>query len=135
MIPSMETLPSMEAMKGCMDLGRVAVDDERVEIVFGWWEVPFVGRRRLEVGHEEVAKAAVIAHPMRRNLGPRAGFWITGLVKVGLFGTARRCVTSVRRGRPALHLILREGGERVFHEVLVGDARAREHAQALGVTQ
>lgn len=112
-------------------MAQIVVEGGEVMIVFSWWEVPFVGRRRIELKRGEVAEAKAVALPMRMKRGPRAGFWITGLIKVGLFGTVRRCVTSVRRGRSALHLILRDGGGRAFHEILVSDVRADEHVQAL----
>ncbi|HEU5129696.1 MAG TPA: hypothetical protein VFU12_17085 [Glycomyces sp.] len=111
-------------------MARVTVEDNRAVIVFDRWEAPFVGRRRLAIEREALVEATAVAHPMRMRLGSRAGLWITGVVKVGFFGTARRCLTSVRRGQPALHLRLREG--RGFQEVLVGDAEAEANARALG---
>ncbi|MBU8829746.1 hypothetical protein [Mycolicibacterium goodii] len=66
---------------------------------------------------------------MRVHLGPRAGFWVTGLVKVGIFGTTNRCLAAVRRGTPALHLQLAAG--RAFREVLISDAEAHVVATRL----
>lgn len=116
-------------------MARIVVQGEGVVIVLSWWEVPFVGRRRIELKCGEVAEVKAVARPMRMKRGPRAGFWITGLARMGLFGTVRCCLTSVRRGRPALYLILRNGGGGAFHEILVSDVRVDEHVQALGGAQ
>lgn len=108
---------------------KVTAHATGLTIVFAVWEAPFVGRRRLDLDRAEIEAADVVERPLRHQLGPRAGFWITGLVKVGLFGTARRCLTSVRRGTPALHVRVR--GSRPFHEVLVSTPDARNQARAL----
>ncbi|TYQ03470.1 UNVERIFIED_ORG: hypothetical protein L601_006900000030 [Gordonia westfalica J30] len=110
-------------------MARAQRDETTVTIVFAWWEAPFVGRRRLVLDAAEIDSVSVEDRPLRVHLGPRAGLWVTGLVKVGIFDTTSRCLTAVRRGTPALHLRL--VGGRAFREVLISDARAHEMAARL----
>ncbi|GAA3928427.1 hypothetical protein GCM10023085_07050 [Actinomadura viridis] len=93
-------------------MARVRVQDV-VVIEFSWWERPFVLRRTMRLTGAEVDAAEYVDSPMRRRIGPRAGLWITGLLKIGLFGVTDRSVVSVRRGTPAVEIRLRPGSSKV----------------------
>lgn len=115
-------------------MARVTADTSGLTIDFALWERPFVGRGRLRLSGEEIAEVRVVERPLRHHLGPRAGLWVTGLLKVGLFGITPRCLASVRRGAPALHLRV-TGGSRAFGEVLVSTAEAPALARRLAAAR
>lgn len=116
-------------------MAQVRPDGARLEIAFSRWEALFVRRQRLQLDSAEIERVELVERPLREHRGPRVGFWVTGVLMVGFFGSpfgnAPRCLAAIRRQTTALHLHL--DGRRDFDEVLVSVPTAAE-AEAIANT-
>ena len=95
-----------------------------VTVVTARWERPFVAwRTELEFPVADVERAELVERPLRATRGLRAGLLVVGLIKVGRWGigSGRHTFVSVRRGVPAVRLVLgpQAAGRLGYAELLV----------------
>lgn len=119
-------------------MAHVRIDGDGVTVELSWWERPFAGSRsRLVVPCGSVVRAECVERPTAPAATPggRAGLVIAGVLKIGRWGigTGRHRFVSVRRGLPALRLVLddRASGELGYHELLISTPDARRLAGAV----
>lgn len=115
-------------------MASIIVTGATIDIRFAWWERLWLGRGRLTVPVAAIRQAARVDRPLRLARGARSGLVVSGLIKIGvwgLFGCPRQLV-AVRRGRPALHLVLdREAAGDDFDEILISDPAAQRLVESL----
>ncbi len=105
-------------------MAHVHLVGSTVMVVTTRWERPFVAwRAELEVPVAGVEQAELIERPLPATRGLRAGLLVTGLIKVGRWGigSGRHTFVSIRRGVPAVRLVLdpQAAGRLGYAELLV----------------
>jgi hypothetical protein len=93
-------------------------------VTFGKWERIFTRHTELRLPMSALSQVKYVRQPLREVLGTRSGLLVTGLLKVGVWSGKR--VVSVRRGVPALRLVL--ANRTPCTEVVVSTPRAAELA-------
>ncbi len=90
-------------------MAQVHIDDDMVTVTTTRWERPFAAyRAELVVPVADVEGIELVDRPLAAARGPRAGLLVTGLIKIGRWGigTGRHRFVSVRRGVPAVRIVL-----------------------------
>lgn len=110
--------------------------DDGVVVRFEGWEPLFTRRARLEIPRDAIREAAVVLRPLRGTSGARVGLTVTGLRKIGRWGlgVGRRQLVSVRRGEPAVRLVL-DREVTGYDEVLVSVTDAAGFLASLGMVR
>ncbi|WP_030107282.1 hypothetical protein [Actinoalloteichus caeruleus] len=89
-------------------MASVTVSDDEVVVRFNAAEVPLVARRVVTIPLSAVRDVTVVEKSLSTKGARRAGMFVTGVMKVGMWGTGTgiQQLVSVRRGTPALRIIL-----------------------------
>ena len=110
--------------------------DAGVVVEFRGWERLFTGRAVLEIPVAAIREAGCVERPLRATRGARAGLVVSGFRKIGRWGigVGLRQLVSVRRGVPALRLVL-DRNATGYDEVLVSVPDAAALAASLGAVR
>ncbi|AUS79525.1 hypothetical protein C1701_15515 [Actinoalloteichus sp. AHMU CJ021] len=86
----------------------MTVSDDEVVVRFNAAEVPLVARRVVTIPLSAIRDVTVVEKSLSTKGARRAGMFVTGVMKVGMWGTGTgiQQLVSVRRGTPALRIIL-----------------------------
>ncbi|AUS81306.1 hypothetical protein C1701_26660 [Actinoalloteichus sp. AHMU CJ021] len=89
-------------------MASVTVSDDEIVVRFNATEIPLVARQKVTIPLSAVKEVAVLEKSLATQGARRAGMFVTGVMKVGLWGTGTgvQQLVSVRRGTPALRIIL-----------------------------
>ena len=117
-------------------MSTVILDEHRLTVRFEQTERLFVRRDHFTVDRAAILGAAVTDKPLRVPHGARGGLSAAGLAKIGVWGLLGgvRQLVSVRRGRPALRLLLDPDRADGFSELVVSVPDADRLAEALAPT-
>lgn len=117
-------------------MATVERHEDRLTVRFGRWEPLFTGRGRVDVPIGALREAECVEEPRRATRGGRSGLLVTGLVKIGRWGVGvgLRQLVSVRRGVPALRLVL-DRNATGYDEVLVSVPDAAGLAAGLSASR
>lgn len=115
-------------------MARIEERSGAVVVRFEKWEPLFTRRTRLAVPSGAIRAVDVVENGLRATRGARVGLLVTGLRKIGRWGlgVGLRQLVSVRRGQPALRLVL-DREITGYDEVLVSLPDAAAVAAALNV--
>jgi hypothetical protein len=116
-------------------MALVSIHDNALVIRFARWERLFAARASMTVPLAAVRAVACADRPLAATRGARwVGMFVTGVVKIGSWGTGTRTrqFVCVRRGVPGLRVVLdrRASGLR-FDELLISTAGAADLARAI----
>ncbi|MFC6022419.1 hypothetical protein ACFP2T_40475 [Plantactinospora solaniradicis] len=122
-------------------MATMRISNEALTFDFQGMERLWLGRRALTVPLRSVRQVAYADRPLRLARGPRRGYVVSGIAKIGVWGLLARPrqLVYARRGVPGLHLRLdRAAVDGRFDEVVFStpDAAglARVIAQSIGAT-
>ena len=115
-------------------MATVDVVGRGLRVRFSWWERFAVMRGEVVVPLAAVRLIEHVERPLARTRGGRAGFLVSGVMKVGVwgFGKGVRQLVSVRRTVPALRVTLdRPTSGLRFDELLISTTEAALLAKSI----
>jgi hypothetical protein len=117
-------------------MARIEERSGAVVVRFEGWEPLFTGRRTLAVPFAAIRGVDVVDNALRGTRGARSGLLVTGFRKIGRWGigVGLRQLVSVRRGEPALRLLM-DREVTGYDEALIGLPDAAAVAAGLRVAR